>query len=33
MTGPWIAAPSAGDVFSATPTLAAQGQFYLRRDL
>ena len=33
MTGPWIASPSAGDVFSATPTLAAQGQFYLRRDL
>lgn len=33
MTSPWIAAPSSNDVFSASPQLAAQGQFYLRRDL
>jgi hypothetical protein len=30
----WMAtAPSADTVFAATPSLAAQGQFYLRRDL
>jgi hypothetical protein len=33
MTSPWVAAPSSTDVFSATPTLAEQAQFYLRRDL
>lgn len=33
MTGPWIAAPSASNVFAATPSFAAQGQFYLRREL
>ena len=33
MTSPWIAAPSSTDVFSASPQLAAQAQFYLRRDL
>ena len=33
MSNPWVAAPPAGDVFSASPALAAQGQFYLRRDL
>lgn len=29
----WVAPPSPGDVFAATPSLAAQGQFYVRRDL
>lgn len=29
----WVAAPSPDAVFAATPSLAAQGQFYLRRDL
>ena len=33
MTSPWIAAPTSHDVFAASPDLAAQGQFYLRRDL
>ncbi len=33
MQSAWVAAPSADDVFAATPTLAAQAQFYLRRDL
>ena len=32
MTGQW-AQPSADQVFDATPSLAAQGQFYVRRDL
>ena len=31
---PWVArAPKSSDVFAASPALAAQGQFYLRRDL
>ncbi|MCX5743594.1 MAG: hypothetical protein NT062_13970 [Proteobacteria bacterium] len=30
---PWMAAPSAATVFDASPDLAAQGQFYVRRDL
>jgi hypothetical protein len=29
----WVASPSPDAVFAATPSLAAQGQFYLRRDL
>jgi len=29
----WVAPPSPANVFAATPSLAAQGQFYLRRDL
>jgi len=33
MPSQWVAAPAAGDVFAATPTLAAQAQFYLRKDL
>ncbi|HEY1546827.1 MAG TPA: hypothetical protein VGG28_03370 [Kofleriaceae bacterium] len=32
-TNQWVAAPSPDAVFAATPSLAAQGQFYLRRDL
>jgi hypothetical protein len=30
---PWMASPSAATVFDASPDLAAQGQFYVRRDL
>ena len=33
MQNAWVAAPAPDAVFAATPTLAAQGQFYLRRDL
>ncbi len=33
MANQWVAAPSASDVFAASPSLAAQGQFYLRHDL
>ena len=33
MTSQWVAAPSPDAVFAATPSLAAQGQFFLRRDL
>jgi hypothetical protein len=33
MSSQWVAPPPASQVFSATPDLAAQGQFYLRRDL
>jgi hypothetical protein len=29
----WTASPSADQVFAAEPTLAAQAQFYVRRDL
>jgi hypothetical protein len=29
----WVAEPTSSQVFDATPTLAAQAQFYLRRDL
>ncbi len=29
----WTATPTADQVFAASPTLAAQGQFYLRHDL
>jgi len=32
-TDAWVAAPKADDVFAATPSLATQGQFYVRRDL
>ncbi len=31
--GGWVAAPTADDVFAATTGVAAQGQFYIRRDL
>jgi hypothetical protein len=33
MSNQWVSPPKASDVFSASPGLAAQGQFYLRRDL
>jgi hypothetical protein len=33
MANQWVAPPPSSQVFSATPDLAAQGQFYLRRDL
>ena len=33
MQNPWIAAPPASAVFDASPDLAAQAQFYLRREL
>jgi hypothetical protein len=33
MTNQWVAPPPAGDVFTASPDLAAQAQFYLRREL
>lgn len=33
MSNEWVSPPSAHDVFAASPDLAAQGQFYLRRDL
>lgn len=33
MPNQWVAEPTPAQVFSATPTLAAQAQFYLRRDL
>ncbi len=33
MTNPWVAPPKASDVFAASPGFAAQGQFYVRRDL
>jgi hypothetical protein len=29
----WTTPPSAGEVFAPSPDLAAQGQFYVRRDL
>lgn len=29
----WVAAPSSSDVFSASPDVAAQAQFYVRREL
>jgi hypothetical protein len=29
----WAAAPAASEVFAASPDVAAQGQFYVRRDL
>ncbi len=29
----WVAAPSSQEVFDPSPDLAAQGQFYIRRDL
>jgi hypothetical protein len=29
----WTSSPTAGQVFAAEPTLAAQAQFYIRRDL
>jgi hypothetical protein len=33
MNNQWVAPPSSSDVFAASPGFAAQGQFYLRRDL
>ena len=33
MTNQWVAPPKASDVFAASPGFAAQGQFYVRRDL
>jgi hypothetical protein len=33
MQNAWVATPSPSDVFAATPSLAAQAQFYLRRAL
>ena len=33
MSNAWVAEPSPSDVFAASPALAAQAQFYLRRDL
>lgn len=33
MTNAWVAPPRASDVFAASPGFAAQGQFYVRRDL
>ncbi len=33
MTNAWVAPPRASDVFAASPSFAAQGQFYVRRDL
>ncbi|HEY1553869.1 MAG TPA: hypothetical protein VGF94_03490 [Kofleriaceae bacterium] len=33
MSNQWVAAPSSSDVFSASPDLAAQAQFYVRREL
>ena len=33
MSNQWVAPPPTSQVFSATPDLAAQGQFYVRRDL
>jgi hypothetical protein len=29
----WAATPAASEVFAASPDVAAQGQFYVRRDL
>lgn len=33
MANAWVSPPTAGDVFAASPGLAAQGQFYLRHDM
>lgn len=33
MENGWIAAPSSGEVFDASPDVAAQAQFYLRREI
>jgi len=33
MSNQWVAPPSASSVFSASPDLASQAQFYLRREL
>lgn len=33
MQNPWVAQPKSSDVFSASPALAAQGQFFIRHDL
>jgi hypothetical protein len=33
MDNGWIAAPSSGEVFDASPDVAAQAQFYLRREI
>jgi hypothetical protein len=33
MANQWVAAPSSNDVFAASPDLAAQAQFYVRREL
>lgn len=33
MSNEWVAPPKSSDVFAASPSFAAQAQFYLRRDL
>ena len=33
MSNQWVAEPSSDDVFKASPAFAAQGQFYLRKEL
>jgi hypothetical protein len=33
MSNGWVAAPTADEVFAPSPDLAAQGQFYVRREL
>jgi hypothetical protein len=33
MTDPWTSKPNADQVFAASPSMATQGQFYVRRDL
>jgi len=33
MSNMWVAAPKSSDVFAASPSLAAQGQFFIRHDL
>jgi hypothetical protein len=33
MPNGWVSSPTANTVFAASPDFAAQGQFYVRRDL
>ncbi len=33
MSNGWVSAPPASEVFDASPSVAAQGQFYIRREL
>ena len=33
MSNQWVASPAPNDVFTASPSFAEQGQFYLRKDL
>ncbi len=33
MSNQWVAAPKSTDVFAASPALAAQGQFFIRKEL